>query len=941
MSSRKPARIAANRRLGASGRSVSSPLPWLLCLTLWAIAPFSSLLVPSPSWAQAATTHQQDADRLYLEGLKRFNAEQLPGAIEAWEQALQGYRQRGDRPGEGKTLHELGFAYYWLEDFEKAISAYSQALAIARALGDRSREAQILAQMGDVYFYQKRYEQALQASTASLPLIREGSDRQRLWLVLNRLGEIHFALKQDEAALPYYQQARDLALQISDPQLAQTALVSLGLIYLRQGNYPQVISTLQPALKLKQASAEQGQEDLLQMIGFSYYWLNDYAQAIDTYEQGLVEARKHANAKTELLLLSGLGDVYFYVGNLDKSREFHEQSLTLARKLGNRSAETVALISLGSAAYQSNNIPQMVQFYQQGLGLARQNQLANLEANALSGLGRAYLEQQKTASARVAFQQSLKIYRQIGNRYNEGVMLRALAELALTAQDYPQAIAQFQASVTLSETSQELYGAAQSLTGLGLALYKAGQLAAAETQLRQAIERNEAIRQKLGQKDDLKVALFDTQTSPYQALQVVLVAQGKSDAALEVAERARARAFVEQLQSRQVSTASLSPEPLTLGAIRQFAQTQEATLVEYSIINQQLYIWVISPQGTVTFRKSSLPASQTNLDEMVTASRSALGVRSARGGLALVAVKPDGIHQPQEQRQRQDQWLQMLYQVLVQPISDRLPTDPDAPVIFIPQGSLFFVPFAALQDAQGRALIEKHTLLTAPAIQVLDLLQQPTVARTRGLAPSASLVAGNPTMPSVVLTPGEPPEPLLSLPGAEQEAQAIAQLLDTQALIGPSATETAIVQRLPQAKVVHLATHGLLDDGASWGLPGAIALAPSRQDDGLLTAEEILKLHLDADLIVLSACDTGRGRITGDGVIGLSRSLLTAGARNVLVSLWAVPDTPTTSLMTEFYRQITAGQGKAQALRQAMLALKKQEPNPLAWSAFTLIGPVN
>jgi CHAT domain-containing protein len=199
-------------------------------------------------------------------------------------------------------------------------------------------------------------------------------------------------------------------------------------------------------------------------------------------------------------------------------------------------------------------------------------------------------------------------------------------------------------------------------------------------------------------------------------------------------------------------------------------------------------------------------------------------------------------------------------------------------------------------------------------------------------------VAGNPKMPAVVLQPGEPPEALPPLPGAEQEARAIAQLLQTQALIGPTATETAIVQRLPEAQWVHLATHGLLDDAVSWGLPGAIALAPSPQDDGLLTAEEILKLPLKAELVVLSACDTGRGRITGDGVIGLSRSLLTAGARNVLVSLWAVPDTPTTALMTEFYRQITAGRGKAQALRQAILALKQQEPNPLAWAAFTLIG---
>ena len=119
-----------------------------------------------------------------------------------------------------------------------------------------------------------------------------------------------------------------------------------------------------------------------------------------------------------------------------------------------------------------------------------------------------------------------------------------------------------------------------------------------------------------------------------------------------------------------------------------------------------------------------------------------------------------------------------------------------------------------------------------------------------------------------------------------------------------------------------------------------IALAPSKQDDGLLTAEEILSLKLNADLVILSACNTGRGRITGDGVIGLSRSLFIAGTPSVIVSLWSVPDSPTAELMTEFYTNLNQNKlDKAQALRQAMLKIKQQYPNkPLNWAAFTLIG---
>jgi CHAT domain-containing protein len=143
---------------------------------------------------------------------------------------------------------------------------------------------------------------------------------------------------------------------------------------------------------------------------------------------------------------------------------------------------------------------------------------------------------------------------------------------------------------------------------------------------------------------------------------------------------------------------------------------------------------------------------------------------------------------------------------------------------------------------------------------------------------------------------------------------------------------------MPRASLIHLATHGLLDDFPGLGMPGAIALAPTAEADGLLTTEEILDLKLQAELVVLSACNTGRGTITGDGVLGLSRALLSAGAPRVLVSLWAVPDAPTAALMTEFYQNQQKRLDPAAALRQAMLTTMRQYPNPSDWAAFTLVG---
>ena len=200
------------------------------------------------------------------------------------------------------------------------------------------------------------------------------------------------------------------------------------------------------------------------------------------------------------------------------------------------------------------------------------------------------------------------------------------------------------------------------------------------------------------------------------------------------------------------------------------------------------------------------------------------------------------------------------------------------------------------------------------------------------------LIVGNPTMPEVVTVVGNEPEQLASLPGAEEEAKAIAQLYNTTALIGDQATKAAILEQLSSVSIAHFATHGLLDDFQGIGVPGAIALAPEGEDRGLLTTVEILDLKINSDLVVLSACDTGRGEITGDGVVGLSRSLITAGVPTIVVSLWSVPDQPTKDLMIEFYQQLRQGSDKAEALRTAMLRTKEKYPNPKDWAAFTVIG---
>ncbi|MFE1745134.1 CHAT domain-containing protein, partial [Coleofasciculus sp. H7-2] len=728
------------------------------------------------------------------------------------------------------------------------------------------------------------------------------------------------------------------------------SLGNLGNAYDSLGDYAKAIEYHQQSLVIaREIKNRSGEGQSLGNLGNAYDSLGDYAKAIEYHQQSLVIAREIKNRSGEGAALGNLGNAYDSLGDYAKAIEYHQQRLAIAREIKDRLGEGAALGNLGNAYYSLGDYAKAIEYQQQRLAIAREIKDRLGEGQSLGNLGNAYNSLGDYAKAIEYQQQRLAIAREIKDRLGEGQSLGNLGNAYNSLGDYAKAIEYQQQSLAIAREIKNRLGEGQSLNNLGLALQKAGNLVQAEKTLRAGIEAYKSLRELLGGNDAYKVSIFEQQARTYRLLQQVLIAQNQPTAALEVAESGRARAFVELLATRFSSTSSAQPNvstnPPNIQQIQQIAKQQNATLVEYSIIyddfkiqgkqephESELYIWVIQPTGEVAFRRADLKPlwqqQNTTLPQLVVNSRKSMGVRGRSIFDVNVVAK---LETDQSER------LQQLHQLLIQPIADLLSTDPNARVIFIPQQSLFLVPFAALQDANNKYLIEQHTILTAPSIQVLELTRQQR-QRVPGSAKDV-LVVGNPIMPSLAPKVGEKPQPLPTLPGAEKEAIEIARLLNTTALTGKQATESAIVQKLPKAKMIHLATHGLLDDFQGLGIPGAVALTPSGTDDGLLTASEILNLKLNAELVVLSACDTGQGKLTGDGVIGLSRSLITAGVPSVIVTLWSIPDSPSALLMTEFYRNLQQKPDKAQALRSAMLTTMKQYPNkPSAWAAYTLIG---
>ena len=691
----------------------------------------------------------------------------------------------------------------------------------------------------------------------------------------------------------------------------------------------------------KQVGNPRGEGETLNNIGSAYNNLGEYPKALEYYEQALAIHKQVGDFRIEGVTLNNIGGVYDSLGQYSKALEYYEQALAIRKQVGDPQGESTSLNNIGGVYDSLGEYPKALEYYKKALAITKQIGNSQGEGTTLNNIGLVYQSLRQYPKALKYYEQALEIRKQVGDRPGEGVSLNNIGGVYKILEQHTKALDYYNEALAIRKQVGDRLGEGITLNNIGSYFLYKGNFTEAEKILRKGIQVWNSLRPDL--KDQDKISIFDQQVTTYRSLQQALIAQNKNNDALEISEQSRARAFTELLASKISSPSITQPQitPPKISEIQQIAEVQNATLVEYSIINEvtpqgqksnskSLYIWVISPNGKINFRK--VPLLATSLKELVKFTRQSIGVRNRSSIEIIPETEPD-----------QQKQLQQLHKLLIEPISHLLPKDPNARVIFIPQDELFSVPFPALQDAKGKYLIEKHTILTAPAIQVLDLTKKQKV-KVKQANLQRTVVVGNPTMPKVTVKIGEAPEQLKPLPAAQEEGITIAKLLKTKALIGKQATKTAILPQLSQARIIHLATHGLLDDFKGLGVPGAIALAPSGNgeiNDGLLTANEILDLKLNAELVVLSACDTGRGRITSDSVIGLSRSLIMAGTPSVVVSLWSVPDAPTAELMSEFYRNWLDGKlDKAQALRQAMLTTMKKRRNPRNWAAFTLIGEV-
>jgi CHAT domain-containing protein len=918
-----------------------------------------------------STGNHTEALRLLAEGLKLARAVGY-GVTEAltldaraqvyrvagrYVQALQEaqasvalFRRLGVKDGEALAVHHLGLVHQELGHQEEAERAFRASLQLARAVGDRVLQATAHLALGTLLQETGKRAEALQALEASLQTAQQSGAPAPQVAAWASLGTLHRAAGDYGEALRAFEASLRLAEQIGDPEGQALARAGFGEVYSETGKPAEALEAYRALLTLsRQRGLKKVEAMVLNKIGWAHLLAGLSTLGAGDRLGGTPHLEEAAGA---LQLGSKLLQEMF-----DKRGEA-VTLLTLGLLEGIRS-RTSDLVGLGGSDY-----PAAVRAYEASLKLAREIGHQGLEASVLGGLGWVQLWTGKPDQALEAFAAALRFHERSGHAASRFVC--------------------------------------DCYKGLGDTHRSRGHWEQAAQAYRQAIGHVERLRRHT-REHSLQTGLFETFTSPYgspyHALAECLRQLGApGEEVWAVAEQVKARTLVDLMQNGKVNIvkdltgaerrteqeldgtltalslqlttlqAHAGADPKQLEALRQQLDQARAAYADYE---RRLYF---AHPELQTLRAQFAPVTLTQLNQTLFAREPKLCLLSYLVGfqetLLFVVTRGRDPHGPatvtphrlvlelEELRQEVEdfrRWCQkpgaafrydtqQLYRWLLAPAAQELAGATH--LVLVPDGLLHVLPFHALRDPQGRYLIETHAVSYAQSVTALVEMVKKAEARRQAPAPPGPagpslLAVGRPTLAAGLK--------LKDLPASEAEAKAIAGLFGQQAFLGAQADKATVQAALAQARYVHLATHGLLNEAA--GMHSAIALAPREgRDDGLLHARELLALDLRAELVVLSACQTALGQpVSGEGVVGLTWALFVAGAPSSVVSLWLVDDDSTRALMEDFYRRLTAGAekgqgatGKAEALRQAQLRLLKGKDgpyqHPFYWAPFVLVG---
>jgi tetratricopeptide (TPR) repeat protein len=716
--------------------------------------------------------------------------------------------------------------------------------------------------------------------------------------------------------------------------------------------------------------------------------------AVASHREALTIATELGDRDDEGSASNNLALAYRRMAQLDSAAVYYQRSLGITRQLGNRHAEATVLNNLGSVLWSVNRFDTALALYRQALAVRETIGDRFGSAQTLNNIATVLDEIDQMDSARVYYDRSLRLRRELGDRRGEAQVLHNIG-LFQTRLGRLDSADQFLGSALRGRRETgDRPGQALTLHTLATVNARRGLGDTAASYLRQSLALRREVRDRLGVAQVLSslggllhrdrhpnlagaVAYYDSAAAEYSELGIIAgndpnrvshaertvelyrewtlawLARGPEIgavaarvAALAASDRGRAQALLDLRRGGPGKPLHAGGDLAKEGdaLINGLGDGSTAALV-YQLTRDTLVIWLVAPKQAPIVVRQAL--NRDSLAGLVSDYRRSLRVDDAPLTITMrsAPLEATGDRGPARAVRPLVESATRLAEAVLPPAVRALLGDARE-IVIVPQGSIGLIPFTALPfGPEGDPLGARHAVRYAPSLANLALSEQGGAAAPRPDR-SGALVIGNPPMPEVTGAEGRRVS-LAPLPGAAREAAAVAGYFGATPLGATDATESTVRARLPRARLVHLATHAYAYSGAESARRSFVALAPGGGHDGLLTVAEVMddpSLDLSAELVVLSACQTGLGNLReAEGSIGLQRAFLARGAKSLLVSLWSVSDAIAATVMESFYRSWLTDRdrpSKAEALRRAQEAVRRMPgwEHPRGWAAFQVVG---
>jgi tetratricopeptide (TPR) repeat protein len=908
--------------------------------------------------------------------------EERSPARDAINEGLALARATRDRWLEAQAFVSLGGSYPNRADQPLALQYYEQALALYEAVDDWRGQAVALWWVGVARNGMREYHAALKSFEMALPLADAAGDGQQVAKIHNSFGVTYRNLGDLPKALEFHTHAVELSRAAGAIRAEYTALNNAGIDYKELGDYRRALDTYYPTLVLvRKLGLPFGEATVLNNIGNIYKAEDQNETSLEYFTQALQIFRRYEYREGEAIALNNIGSAYSQMGQYQTALTYHEQSREIRKAIGDRTGEASSLHHAGLAWRKAGDLDKAIERLREALEIRREVNDSVGEADTLMAIASVERDRGKPAESLATIEAALTITEALRARIQDaGLRASYIARVQETYASYVD---------VLMRLHEETPSAGHDASALQ---------AAERTRARVLLESLVEMRADL--REGVDAALLERERSAQKKLDAgserLSRALSRKSPASEIgaarkeldgltSEYQQVRAQIRKSSPRYA--ALTQPEPLSAAAIQQTVLDDDTVLLEFALGETSSWLWAVTPQMITSV---ALP-SRRDLETAARSLYAAVTARQPRQGKAMAGYSARVAAADRQFEDRAAAMSHMLFGGIAQQL--RGPWRGKRLVI-VAAGALEYLPFASLplpgttdgttRDRVAIPFIARHEIVEAPSASVLATLRREAVDReparrlvavladpvfdaadprvtrskpvatdwspTRAAVPSVSKSETSYLASRAVarLEDVDGRAGLARLPFSRDEANAIGLLAGRngtlRAMDFQASRSTVLGSALADYRIVHFATHGLIDAERPElsGLILSLVNDRGAQQDGLLRLHDIYNMRLNADLVVLSACQTALGKeINGEGLVGLTRGFMYAGAPRVVASLWQVSDVATAELMKRFYAGMLQKRLPASAaLRRAQLEIARdpQWASPYFWAGFVLQG---